>query len=59
MLLVIQPRLDTLLEHVDSRYGLVIVAARRARVGIVVVTPDGCENLAPEWSGTPEDPAVA
>jgi DNA-directed RNA polymerase subunit omega len=28
---VIQPRLDTLLEHVDSRYGLVIVAARRAR----------------------------
>ncbi len=28
---MIQPRLDTLLEHVDSRYGLVIVAARRAR----------------------------
>ncbi len=28
---MIEPRLDTLLEHVDSRYGLVIVAARRAR----------------------------
>ena len=25
----------------------------------VVVTADGCENLAPKWSGTPEDPAVA
>jgi Xaa-Pro dipeptidase len=24
----------------------------------VVVTPDGCENLAPKWSGTPEEPAV-
>jgi Xaa-Pro aminopeptidase len=24
----------------------------------VVVTPDGCENLAPKWSGTPEVPAV-
>jgi hypothetical protein len=23
-----------------------------------VVTPDGCENLAPKWSGTPEEPAV-
>jgi DNA-directed RNA polymerase subunit omega len=26
-----QPRIDTLLEHVDSRYALVIVAAKRAR----------------------------
>jgi DNA-directed RNA polymerase subunit omega len=26
-----QPRIDTLREHVDSRYGLVIVAAKRAR----------------------------
>jgi Xaa-Pro aminopeptidase len=25
---------------------------------VVVVTEDGCENLAPRWSGTPEDPAV-
>ena len=24
----------------------------------VVVTEDGCENLAPKWTGTPEDPAV-
>jgi Xaa-Pro aminopeptidase len=24
----------------------------------VVVTADGCENLAPKWSGTPEEPAV-
>ncbi len=24
----------------------------------VVVTENGCENLAPKWSGTPEDPAV-
>jgi Xaa-Pro aminopeptidase len=24
----------------------------------VAVTPDGCENLAPKWSGTPEEPAV-
>jgi len=24
----------------------------------VVVTPDGCENLAPKWSGTPGEPAV-
>ena len=24
----------------------------------VVVTESGCENLAPKWSGTPEDPAV-
>jgi DNA-directed RNA polymerase subunit omega len=28
---MIQPRLDTLLDHVDSRYGLVIIAAKRAR----------------------------
>jgi len=28
---VINPRVDTLLEHVDSRYALVIVAAKRAR----------------------------
>ena len=28
---MIQPRIDTLLEHVDSRYALVIVAAKRAR----------------------------
>ena len=28
---MIQPRIDTLLEHVESRYGLVIVAAKRAR----------------------------
>jgi DNA-directed RNA polymerase subunit omega len=26
-----QPRIDTLREHVDSRYALVIVAAKRAR----------------------------
>ena len=26
-----RPRIDTLLEHVDSRYALVIVAAKRAR----------------------------
>jgi hypothetical protein len=25
---------------------------------IVHVTEGGCENLAPKWSGTPEDPAV-
>jgi Xaa-Pro dipeptidase len=25
----------------------------------VAVTADGCENLAPKWSGTPEEPAVA
>ena len=25
----------------------------------VVVTENGCENLAPKWSGTPEEPAVA
>ena len=24
----------------------------------VVVTADGCENLCPKWSGTPEEPAV-
>ena len=24
----------------------------------LAVTPDGCENLAPKWSGTPEAPAV-
>src|SRR4029079_15246748 len=29
--LVIEPRIDDLLEHVDSRYALVIVAAKRAR----------------------------
>lgn len=28
---MISPRIDTLLEHVDSRYALVIVAAKRAR----------------------------
>jgi len=28
---VIQPRIDKLREHVDSRYALVIVAAKRAR----------------------------
>jgi len=28
---VIQPRIDSLLENVDSRYALVIVAAKRAR----------------------------
>jgi DNA-directed RNA polymerase subunit omega len=31
LLLVIHPRVDELLEHVDSRYALVIVAAKRAR----------------------------
>jgi hypothetical protein len=24
----------------------------------VVVTENGCENLCPRWSGTPEEPAV-
>jgi Xaa-Pro aminopeptidase len=24
----------------------------------VAVTADGCENLCPKWSGTPEEPAV-
>jgi Xaa-Pro aminopeptidase len=24
----------------------------------VAVTADGCENLCPRWSGTPEEPAV-
>jgi Xaa-Pro aminopeptidase len=24
----------------------------------VVVTENGCENLAPKWSGTPEEPAL-
>jgi DNA-directed RNA polymerase subunit omega len=28
---VIHPRVDELLEHLDSRYALVIVAAKRAR----------------------------
>lgn len=28
---MINPRVDNLLEHVDSRYALVIVAAKRAR----------------------------
>jgi DNA-directed RNA polymerase subunit omega len=28
---MIEPRIDELLEHVDSRYALVIVAAKRAR----------------------------
>jgi DNA-directed RNA polymerase subunit omega len=28
---VIHPRIDELLEHVDSRYALVIVASKRAR----------------------------
>jgi DNA-directed RNA polymerase subunit omega len=28
---MIEPRIDDLLEHVDSRYALVIVAAKRAR----------------------------
>ncbi len=28
---MIQPRIDSLLENVDSRYALVIVAAKRAR----------------------------
>jgi DNA-directed RNA polymerase subunit omega len=28
---VIEPRVDSLLENVDSRYALVIVAAKRAR----------------------------
>ena len=31
MRLVISPRIDVLLENVDSRYALVIVAAKRAR----------------------------
>jgi DNA-directed RNA polymerase subunit omega len=31
MRLVIHPRLDDLLENVDSRYALVIVSAKRAR----------------------------
>ena len=26
-----QPKIDTLVEHVDSRYALVLVAAKRAR----------------------------
>jgi Xaa-Pro aminopeptidase len=29
------------------------------RENTVVVTDNGCENLAPKWSGTPEEPAVA
>ena len=28
---MIQPRIDTLLDNVDSRYAIVIVAAKRAR----------------------------
>ena len=28
---MIHPRIDTLMEHADSRYALVIVAAKRAR----------------------------
>ena len=28
---MIQPRIDSLLDNVESRYGLVIVAAKRAR----------------------------
>jgi Xaa-Pro aminopeptidase len=24
----------------------------------LAVTENGCENLAPRWSGTPEEPAV-
>ena len=24
----------------------------------VIVTENGCENLSPKWSGTPEEPAV-
>ena len=28
---MIEPRIDELLEHVDSRYSLVIIAAKRAR----------------------------
>ena len=28
---MIQPRIDTLLDHVDSRYALVIMSAKRAR----------------------------
>jgi hypothetical protein len=24
----------------------------------VAVTENGCENLVPKWSGTPEEPAV-
>ena len=24
----------------------------------VAVTADGCENLAPKWSGSPEEPTV-
>ncbi len=28
---MIEPRVDELLEHTDSRYGLVIMAAKRAR----------------------------
>jgi DNA-directed RNA polymerase subunit omega len=28
---LIRPRIDTLMEHVDTRYALVIVAAKRAR----------------------------
>ena len=28
---MIRPRIDTLMEHVDTRYALVIVAAKRAR----------------------------
>jgi DNA-directed RNA polymerase subunit omega len=28
---MIQPRIDALLEHIDSRYALVIAAAKRAR----------------------------
>jgi Xaa-Pro aminopeptidase len=24
----------------------------------VAVTENGCENLAPKWSGTPEEPTV-
>jgi hypothetical protein len=44
--------------------GLLALAAGCVRVGgirhedTVVVTEQGCENLCPKWSGTPEEPAV-
>ncbi len=31
VLMIIKPRVDKLLEHVDSHYGAVVVAAKRAR----------------------------
>jgi len=43
----------------DDRLGIYVPGELGIRhEDTVVVTEDGCLNLAPKWIGTPEDPAV-